>query len=231
MTMQLEDRAGRTMKFGSTLGMLGLSWLALLGFVKSLPAQTPADAWQFEGMMSQGLFDRLSPGLLTITAATVTFSADDDKHSLEVPIRNIADVKGHTKLKSVTIRLKNGKTEIFMVCHKDRNLAPVEPLVEALTAAMTGQPGPLPIPAITPPKRNFAPIPPPPAPVDAPAAPVSIVAGQTPDQVKAALGQPDRIDLPPSSAKASNQVIWSYKSLTVTFVDGKVAVVKRENRP
>jgi hypothetical protein len=214
--------------------MLGLSWLALLGFVKSLPAQTPAGAWQFEVARLQGSVTfqtryLFAPGLLTITASTVTFNSDDNQHSLEVPIEDISQVKGHTTLKWVTLTLKNGKTDSFMFWNKDRRkTAPVEPLVEALTAAMSGQPGPLPIPAITPPRRTFAPIPAPPAPLDAPAAHVSIVVGQTPDQVKSTLGSPDRIDSPPSLAGASNKIVWFYKSLTVTFVDGKVSAAEQE---
>ena len=143
-------------------------------------------------------------------------------------LNDIAEVTGRTKL-WVKIKLKNGKSLMFISFNE--NGAEMEPPIEAIAEAMSGRQGPLPLLVITPPKRNFAPIPPPQAPVDAPAAPVSIVVGQTPEQVKAALGQPDRIDLPPSLFKAGNQVICSYKSLTVTFVDGKVAVVKQENLP
>jgi hypothetical protein len=68
---------------------------------------------------------------------------------------------------------------------------------------------------------SFAPIAPPPAPPqEAPAAPAEIAIGQTPDQVKAALGQPDRI------GKAGSKEIYSYKSLKVTFVDGRVSDVE-----
>jgi hypothetical protein len=68
---------------------------------------------------------------------------------------------------------------------------------------------------------SFAPIAPPaPPPQDAPTTAVEIAIGQTPDQVKAALGQPDRI------VKAGAKEIYSYKNLKVTFVDGKVSDVE-----
>jgi hypothetical protein len=72
------------------------------------------------------------------------------------------------------------------------------------------------------PAPGFAPIEPPaaPAPDDAPPPTVNISLDQTPDQVKAALGQPDRI------VKAGTKEIWSYKNLKVTFIDGKVSDVQ-----
>jgi hypothetical protein len=80
------------------------------------------------------------------------------------------------------------------------------------------QPGPA-QPATTP--ASFAPIAaPPPPPEDAPSVPINIAIGQTPDQVKAALGQPDRI------IKAGAKEIYSYKNLKITFVDGKVSDVE-----
>ncbi len=53
-----------------------------------------------------------------------------------------------------------------------------------------------------------------------PAQPVSIQKGQTPDQVQAALGQPDKtVDL-------GSKKIWVYKDLKVTFINGKVSDVQ-----
>jgi hypothetical protein len=67
----------------------------------------------------------------------------------------------------------------------------------------------------------MAPIPPPPPPVDAPPAPpVEVKIGQTPDQVTAALGQPVQI------FNLGTKVIYKYKSLKVTFVNGKVTDVE-----
>ena len=185
-------------------------------------------AWQFGGFMSQNGPFLPSRGLLTITAATVTFNADDGEYSLEVPIQDISKVRVNT-YNRVAISLKKGETDVF-IAFKDGNPAPVGPVVEALIAAKSGQSGPILLPAITPPKRNFAPIPPPAAPSSAPVAPVGIVVGQPPDQVKAVLGQPDRIDLLPSLEKI-NRIVWYYNSLTVTFVDGKVSAVDQGGRP
>jgi hypothetical protein len=54
----------------------------------------------------------------------------------------------------------------------------------------------------------------------APAQPVSIQKGQTPEQVQAALGQPDKaVDL-------GSKKIWVYKDLKVTFINGKVSDVE-----
>ncbi len=61
------------------------------------------------------------------------------------------------------------------------------------------------------------PIEPPPPPPDAPAAPPPTVAmNQTPDQVTAILGQPDK------KAKLGTKEIYFYKDVKVTFVNGKV---------
>ena len=79
-------------------------------------------------------------------------------------------------------------------------------------------PAPEPAPAPAP----LAPIAPPPPPEDAPApAPVTVGLGQTPDQVKAAFGEPA------TKAKVgAKKEIWVYKNLKVTFVDGKVSDVQ-----
>ncbi|MGH9431776.1 MAG: hypothetical protein ACRD3T_09555 [Terriglobia bacterium] len=59
-----------------------------------------------------------------------------------------------------------------------------------------------------------------PAAAPAPAAPQSIQQGQTPQQVEAALGQPDKtVDL-------GSKKIWVYKDLKVTFLNGKVSDVQ-----
>ncbi len=53
-----------------------------------------------------------------------------------------------------------------------------------------------------------------------PAQPQEIGKGQTPDQVKAALGQPDKI------VNLGTKQIWVYKDLKVTFVNGQVSDVQ-----
>jgi hypothetical protein len=58
---------------------------------------------------------------------------------------------------------------------------------------------------------------PPPA---AQAAPPSIETGQTPDQVKAALGEPTRV------ANLGFKIIYYYNGLKVTFKNGKVSSVE-----
>jgi hypothetical protein len=50
--------------------------------------------------------------------------------------------------------------------------------------------------------------------------PQQIEAGQTPDQVKAALGQPDKM------VNLGAKQIWVYKDLKVTFLNGKVSDVE-----
>ena len=54
----------------------------------------------------------------------------------------------------------------------------------------------------------------------APAAPPSIETGQTPDEVKAALGEPTRI------ANLGSKTIYYYNGLKVTFNNGKVSLVE-----
>jgi hypothetical protein len=83
---------------------------------------------------------------------------------------------------------------------------------------------PIPPPAQSQPAAPMAPIPPPPPPPDATpapaAAPAEVKIGQTTDQVKAALGAPLQIfNLGP-------KVVYKYKSLKVTFVNGKVSDVE-----
>jgi hypothetical protein len=64
-------------------------------------------------------------------------------------------------------------------------------------------------------------IPPPPPPVDQPAAPPTTVSlGQTPDQVIAALGQPQKI------VKLTKKETFYYKDLKVIFTAGKVSDVQ-----
>jgi hypothetical protein len=54
----------------------------------------------------------------------------------------------------------------------------------------------------------------------APAQPQQIDKGQTPDQVKGALGNPDKI------VNLGSKMIYVYKDLKVTFIDGKVSDVQ-----
>lgn len=211
--------------------MSGLAWFGLLAFVGGLPAQTQTGAPHFPVMRYIGGWGNpFRVGELAITGATVSFESTwptrNDKYSIEMPIEDISHVTGHTILKQVTIKLKKGKSYKFIAGDL------VKPVIDAISLAMAGNLGPLPPPeTTTPPRRNFAPIPAPP-PVDAPGASGGIVFGQTPDQVKAILGEPDRLDVDADrrglSVTKINRIVWYYKSLTVTFVDGKVSVVGQE---
>jgi hypothetical protein len=58
------------------------------------------------------------------------------------------------------------------------------------------------------------------APAQPPAEPASIEKGQTPDQVQAALGKPDKI------VNLGSKQIYVYKDLKVTFINGKVSDVQ-----
>jgi hypothetical protein len=80
------------------------------------------------------------------------------------------------------------------------------------------------VPPVAPPPAPAAPadalpdIPPPPPPVDQPAPPPTTVSlGQTPDQVIAALGQPQKI------VKLAKKETYYYKDLKVIFTAGKVS--------
>jgi len=75
-------------------------------------------------------------------------------------------------------------------------------------------------PAVAP-SAPMAPIAPPPPPVDAPPAPpAEVQMGQSTDQVVAALGQPLQI------FNVGPKTIYKYKSLKITFVNGKVTDVE-----
>jgi hypothetical protein len=93
-------------------------------------------------------------------------------------------------------------------------------------AAAGGQAAPPPIaaPAAPPeaaPAAALPDIPPPPPPTDQPAAPPATVSlGQTPDQVIAALGQPQKI------VKLAKKETYYYKDLKVIFTAGKVSDVQ-----
>ncbi len=60
----------------------------------------------------------------------------------------------------------------------------------------------------------------PPVETAAPAQPVTLKLGDTPDQVVAAMGSPDRI------AKVANKELYFYKDMKITFVDGKISDIQ-----
>jgi hypothetical protein len=193
--------------------VLGLAWLGVVVFTEGLLAQTPAGVCQFEvGRVVLGHGD-WNPvrGVMTVGGETFRYDSNDENYSFEGQIGDISEIKRWPKRFGVSemfiVKLANGKGYTYRFCvlnEKHRCGAPVEPVIAALTAAIKSPSAPPPPSAQMPPPRkpNFAPIPPPQAPVDAPADPARVVVGQTPNQVKAALGPPDRIVLSPSPAVA-----------------------------
>ena len=110
---------------------------------------------------------------------------------------------------------------------RDATADQVDQLVSEVFEVQQDQPPSPPQPVIPPPPppaQAVGPlpvIPPPPPPTDKPAAaPATIGLGQTPDQVIAALGQPDKI------FKLTKKEIFYYHNLKVTFVGGKVTDVE-----
>jgi hypothetical protein len=96
--------------------------------------------------------------------------------------------------------------------------APAGGQQQAPAQAAAPAPAPEPAPA---PAAALPDIPPPPPPADQPAAPPATVSlGQTPDQVIAALGQPQKI------VKLAKKETYYYKDLKVIFTAGKVSDVQ-----
>jgi hypothetical protein len=202
----------------------------------------------YDNNIGRGVF---TVGVMTVSAAGVSFEANDGSPGFEFPLEEILQVKKADPLrilmfgtsidKHLHIELRKRKggysNRNYNLYVKDDNGhgAQVGPVIQAITAAMKAQQATGGRPATPspenqvppPPKPKFAAIQPPQAPVGAPTASAIVIVGQTPDQVKTTLGQPDRIDPPSSSSKVSNQIVWFYRSLTVTFVDGKVSSVQQ----
>jgi hypothetical protein len=97
---------------------------------------------------------------------------------------------------------------------------------QAPAAGQAAAPAPAPASAAAPaaapaPAAALPDVPPPPPPADEPAAPPKTISiGQTPDQVTAAMGQPEKI------VKLAKKQIYYYKDLKVIFTDGKVSDVQ-----
>lgn len=103
---------------------------------------------------------------------------------------------------------------------------PAEQDQQAQAPAAGQAAAPAPAPAAAPaapaaPAAALPDIPPPPPPADEPAAPPKTISiGQTPDQVTAAMGQPEKI------VKLAKKEIYYYKDLKVIFMAGKVSDVQ-----
>lgn len=115
--------------------------------------------------------------------------------------------------------------EVFKVQPADQDQQ-----AQAPAAGQAAAPAAAPAPAAdAPPAAAAAPapaaalpdVPPPPPPADEPAAPPKTISvGQTPEQVTAAMGQPDKI------VKLGKKEIYYYKDLKVIFMAGKVSDVQ-----
>jgi hypothetical protein len=225
---------------GRILGLPAITWLGLLYIVSASPylAQTPPGVARFrvewagyDNNIGRGVF---TVGVMTVSAAGVSFEANDGSPGFEFPLEEILQVKKADPLrilmfgtsidKHLHIELRKRKggysNRNYNLYVKDDNGhgAQVGPVIQAITAAMKAQQATGGRPATPSPENQ---VPPPPT------ASAIVIVGQTPDQVKTTLGQPDRIDPPSSSSKVSNQIVWFYRSLTVTFVDGKVSSVQQ----
>jgi len=107
-------------------------------------------------------------------------------------------------------------SEVFGV-QQDEPQQQAQPARGSVTTLPSIAPPPLPAQATTP----LPEIPPPPPPTDKPATALTTVGlGQTPVQVIAALGQPDK------DFKLTKKEIFYYHNLKVTFVGGKVTDVE-----
>ena len=111
--------------------------------------------------------------------------------------------------------------EVFKVQPPDQQQAPAGGQQAAPAAAQQQAVPPV---AAPPPPTDNAPVPdvpPPPPPSDAPAAPPQTISlGQTPDQVTAILGQPQKI------VNLGTKQTYYYKDLKVVFTGGKVSDVQ-----
>jgi hypothetical protein len=127
---------------------------------------------------------------------------------MDVPKASMSDVA----------KVQKSIDEVFKIdtstANADANAAPAGG--QQAGAAPAAAPAPA-APAAAP-EPALAPIAPPPPPADQP--PATIEVGQTPDQVTAILGQPQRI------AKVAGKEIYFYKGLKVTFKNGKVSDVE-----
>lgn len=113
--------------------------------------------------------------------------------------------------------------EVFKVQPADQDQQAQAPAGgQAPAAGQAAAPAPAPPPAAAPAAPAALPdIPPPPPPADEPAAPPKTISiGQTPDQVTAAMGQPEKI------VKLAKKEIYYYKDLKVIFTAGKVSDVQ-----
>lgn len=245
------------MTIGRILGLTAIAWLGLLYIVSASPcqAQTPPGVARFpvewagyDNDVGRGM---VTVGVMTVSAAGVSFEANDGSPGFEFPLEEILQVKAADPLKilmfgtsvdkhlHIELRKRAGgySNRHYNLYVKDDNghRAQIGPVIQAITAAMKAQQAtggrsiaPSPENQVPPPpKPKFAAIQAPKMEVDAPTTPATVAVGQTRDQVRAALGAPVKIDSPPSLATTDKKIVWFYKSVTVTFMDGKVSSVQQ----
>lgn len=113
--------------------------------------------------------------------------------------------------------------EVFTIQPADQDQKAQAPAAgQAAAPAPAPAPAAAAAPAATPaPAAALPDVPPPPPPADEPAAPPKTISiGQTPEQVTAAMGQPEKI------VKLAKKEIYYYKDLKVIFTAGKVSDVQ-----
>jgi len=155
---------------------------------------------------------------IQVKGNNVTFSVISDAYnnvrykgtlSMEVPKASMSDVAKVQKTIDEVFKIDTSAAKA------DANAAPAaDQQAAAAPAAAPAAPATAPAP----PDPVIAPIAPPPPPADQP--PATIEVGQTPDQVTAILGQPQKV------AKLAGKEIYFYKNLKVTFKNGKVSDVE-----
>jgi hypothetical protein len=154
---------------------------------------------------------------IQVKGNNVTFSVISDAYnnvrykgtlSMEIPKASMSDLAKVQKTIDEVFKIDTSAAKA------DANAAPAD----GQQAAAAEPAAPAAAAPAAPAEPAIAPIAPPPPPVDQP--PATIEIGQTPDQVTAILGQPQKM------AKLAGKEIYFYKNLKVTFKNGKVSDVE-----
>ena len=230
------------MKVSLTLILAGVACLDPLPLAGAPQLQAAETVKEFNVIrIRYGKIVNFVPGEITITDTAIHFEGSIEKYSFDVPLRDISEIKRHDKLKLIEIDVKKGENYKFCVFEKKTDAAflpnkkcgaPIEPFVDALSAAISPTEAPPPQPAReSSPPKHFAPIPVPEVAVDAAPDP-AVVAGQSTEQVRSALGPPDKIVGPASAAEADGVIVtWIYKGVRITFTGNKVSGIEPQDKP
>jgi hypothetical protein len=153
---------------------------------------------------------------IQVKGNTLTFSLISDAYnnvrykgtlSMEIPKASISDVAKVQKTIDEVFKIDTSAAKADAAPADGQQAAAAEPAAPAAAAPAA------------PAEPAIAPIAPPPPPADQP--PATIEIGQTPDQVTAILGQPQKM-----AKLAAGKEIYFYKNLKVTFKNGKVSDVE-----